>query len=204
MNYSEILDWTLVILKGPILFLFITVLMLTGTTFAYSIYEQRKALSLLKDKNSFVGRINFKDWAKFIKTHRNYSIYPYLFFVGLVAASVYYTSYLVLTVSFAFLIWKQISLYWPCTFVFSREGIYFWDPFIMSIRENFPDKVLWDEVIEINYSNETNEVIIQTEFEILYYPVSEKHSQELLTWLKENYLSRVVSYEYEKSTALYS
>lgn len=202
MDFELILSWTVTILKGPILFALIFLLMVCTATFIYNTFEQRKALSLMKDPKNHVGRVGFKEWASFIGRRKNYSVYPYLLVAVLVGVSIYSVSYLLLTVAFSFFLWKQLSLYWPCTFVFSEEGIYFWDPFIMSVRKNFPDKVLWEEVIDVNYAHDTKEVVIRTQFETLYYPVNEQVASELLVWLKGNYLNQVVSYEYEKSTSL--
>lgn len=202
MDYESIMGWTLTILKGPILYAIIFLLMFCILTFLHNTYDQRKSLSLMKDKKSHVGRVGFKEWASFISRRKNYSVYPYLLVVALVGVSIYSVSYFLLTAAFSFFLWKQISLYWPCTFVFSREGIYFWEPFIMSVRHNFPDKVLWEEVIDVNYAHDSGEIVILTEFETLYYPVNEQVAGELLVWLKDNYLTQVVSYEYEKSTSL--
>lgn len=202
MDFELILSWTVTILKGPILFAVIILLMLCTATFVYNTFEQRKALSLMKDKRNHVGRVGFKEWSSFIGRRKNYSIYPYLFVAVLVGVSIYSVNYFLLTVAFSVFLWKQLSLYWSCTFVFSKEGIYFWDPFIMSLRKNFPDKVLWEEVLDVTYAHDTKEVVIRTQFETLYYPADEVVAGELLGWFKTNYLNRYVSYEYEKSTSL--
>lgn len=189
-------------LKGPVLYLFLYSFAIFSVVLIFNFYDQKKSLSVLKKESSFVFRPSFLKWSTFIKKRKNYSIYPYIPFGLALAYGIVYGNLQIIVVAFAYLLWKQISLYWPVSIVFSREGIFTWDPYGLVFRKNFESELSWDAVNDIYYLVDTEEVVIETDYVAMICPLSKKEALELSKWLDANHYIYSFSASAIKSTSL--